>query len=128
MIKAGIRVYFMPYEDFYCDYMDGCYDVIVLDEFKGQKRIQDLNQWTDGSHFPVKRKGLTPYVKKDNLPFIILSNYALNECYKVDYTRLAPLEARVTSIEVDTFIDIKIIERVEEWSSSDDDDCDEMVD
>ena len=63
----------MPYEDFYCDYMDGCYDVIVLDEFKGQKRIQDLNQWTDGSHFPVKRKGLTPYVKKDNLPFIILS-------------------------------------------------------
>ena len=121
MIKAGIRVYFMPYEDFYCTYADDCYDVIVLDEFKGQKRIQDLNQWLDGSQFPVRRKGAPPLIKKDNLPMIILSNYPLAECYKVPYERLAPLETRLEQIEVDTFIDIQMIP-LDEMDDDDDDD------
>lgn len=124
MIKAGIRVYFLPYEDWYCDFENDCYDLIVLDEFKGQKKIQSLNQWTDGSHFPVKRKGIAPVIKTDNLPMIILSNYALGECYKVPYERLAPLRTRLTEIEVDEWIDIEIlqVDSDEDMSLDDDDD------
>jgi len=107
--EIGVRIYYMPYEDFYDMYDDDCYDLIVLDEFKGQKRIQDLNLWLDGSHFPVRRKGIAPYLKKANLPMIIISNYRLELCYKVDETRLAPLQARLKQVEVKRFIEIDCV-------------------
>ena len=120
LIKCGIRIYFMPYEDFYDTYDDDCYDLIVLDEFKGQKKIQDLNQWLDGSQFPVRRKGIAPYIKKKNLPFIIISNYCLDDCYNVKPDRLEPLKERVTEFWVDQFIEINIA--VDEDTDDDNDD------
>jgi len=105
----GVRIYYMPYEDFYDAWDDECYDLIVLDEFKGQKRIQDLNLWLDGSHFPVRRKGTAPYLKRKNLPFIIISNYELDSCYKVGEQRLAPLKARLKQVEVKQFIEIDCV-------------------
>jgi len=107
--EIGVRIYYMPYEDFYDTYDDECYDLIVLDEFKGQKRIQDLNLWLDGSHFPVRRKGIAPFLKRTNLPMIIISNYRLELCYKVDDTRLAPLQARLKQVEVKRFIEIDCV-------------------
>jgi len=109
LCEIGVRVYFMPYEDFYDAFDDDCYDLIVLDEFKGQKRIQDLNMWLDGSRFPVRRKGTAPFLKTKNLPFIIISNYKLEDCYNVGETRLAPLQTRLKQVEVSQFIEIDCV-------------------
>lgn len=116
--KAGVRVFYLPPdEDFYCQYDNGLYDLIVLDEFMGQKRIQDLNRWLDGSLFPVRRKGTTPIIKNDNLPFIICSNFSLEQAYsKSDYTRLEPLNERITCIPVTAFLDIDVTPREAEVS------------
>jgi len=113
----GVRIFYMPYEDFYDAWDDDCYDLIVLDEFKGQKRIQDLNLWLDGSHFPVRRKGCAPFIKRKNIPMIIISNYPLTGCYKVDETRLAPLKARLKCVEVVKFIEIDCVKVVSNVSS-----------
>lgn len=127
LVDLGVRVYYLPSESYYCTYDDDAYDLIILDEFKAQKKIQELNRWLDGSQFPVARKGTFPFLKKKNLPFIILSNYSVAECYKnTDPHRLAPLDARLLCYHVSEFIDIKINkfeqEEIQELS-----DCDSEV-
>ena len=105
--ELGIRVYDMSKEKFYCSYDNGLYDLIVLDEFKGQKCITELNQWLDGSQFPVPRKGLAPIVKKENLPIIICSNYSVEQAYR-NSTQEArePLDARLKEVCVTAFLEI----------------------
>lgn len=114
--NAGVRIYMMPAgTEFYCDYSDDAYDLIVLDEFYAQKKIQELNRWLDGSHTPLRRKGLPVLNKKKNLPFIILSNYKLEDCYsKCNESRLIPLKARLEFVEVSQFIKVQVIRKVTE--------------
>lgn len=127
LMDLGVRVYYLPSESYYCSYDDDAYDLIVLDEFKAQKKIQELNRWLDGSQFPVARKGTFPFIKKKNLPFIILSNYSVAECYKnTDPHRLAPLDARLLCYHVSNFIDIKI-DKVEQEEIQELSDCDSEV-
>lgn len=108
--REGIRVYRMPYDGKWYDlYEDGLYDLIVLDEFNGQKKIQDLNFWLEGGPMMVPRRGQAPYQKRDNLPVLILSNYTpLGSYNNTSNQRLAPLLARIQVIELpdDAFIDI----------------------
>ena len=110
--QEGLRVYRMPYDGKWYDlYEDGMYDIIVLDEFNGQKKIQDLNFWLEGGPMMVPRRGLAPYAKKDNLPVLILSNYTPFEAYNnCTEARLAPFLARlqVITLPPDSFIDIQI--------------------
>jgi len=81
-LHSRLRVYDMPRdEDWYDEYEDGCYDLIVMDEYKSHKKIQFLNSWLDGSVVPFKIKGKQG-VKHDNLPFIICSNFTPEQCYK----------------------------------------------
>lgn len=99
-ITKMLRVFFMPpHEDFYCTYDDNKFDIAVLDEFHGQKQINWLNSWLDGSHFPLKRKGACLYTKKFNIPTIIFSNFTPTICYaKAETDRpgsLAPLQDRL---------------------------------
>jgi len=103
------RIYFIPPdEDFYCTYDNDSYDLAVLDEFKGQKKIQWLNGWLDGQNFPIKRKGLPALVKTKNIPTIILSNYSLENIYRKRIelvpTALDPLNTRLDVIHVTTKI------------------------
>lgn len=108
--QEGLRVYRMPYDGkWYDSYEDGRYDIVVLDEFNGQKKIQDLNFWLEGGPMMVPRRGQAPYAKKDNLPVLILSNYTPFEAYNnCTEARLAPLLARLQVIELPegAFIDI----------------------
>ena len=56
-LRARLRVYDMPKdEDFYDSYEDGCYDLVVMDEFKSHKKIQFLNAWCDGQPLPLRQK------------------------------------------------------------------------
>lgn len=100
-----LRIYNIPTdEDFYDDWEDGSYDLAVMDEFKANKTVQWLNRWLDGSMMPLKKKG-SQYLKRKNIPTIILSNYTLEECYSNAlqkdarfYVALQALQSRLTCI------------------------------
>jgi hypothetical protein len=101
-----LSVYHIPQtEDFYDLYSDD-YDLVVFDEFKGQKTIQWMNLFLQGSAMNIRKKG-SQYMKMKNLPVIILSNYTLGDCYPKanEDGRLETLRARLDEVEVDSFID-----------------------
>lgn len=93
-------VYYVPNdEDFYDGYMDKKYDLIVIDEFKAQKKITWLNLFLQGGPTPLRQKG-NQYLKTDNLPVIVLSNYSLEECYNHSSdTALDALRSRLEILE-----------------------------
>lgn len=94
-------------EDFYDFYEDKMYDLAVLDEFKANKTVQWLNQWLEGSMMNLRKKG-AQYLKVQNIPTIILSNYRISEVYtKVSADKLLTLEARLDVIEVTQRLDLK---------------------
>lgn len=102
------RVYYMPLgENFDDEYEDDCYDLAVVDEFKGQRAIQFLNQFLDGQPMPIRVKG-GQRLKRNNLPTIILSNYPLYECYSKAYELnkhcIDPLVARLELVNLQKFI------------------------
>ncbi len=93
------------------DYEDDDYDLLVMDEYKGQKSITWMNGFTQGGHFPIHRR-YSGTIKKKNLPIIVLSNYSVEQAYsKVNMynpERLIPLKTRFEIINVNKFIDLKI--------------------
>ncbi len=74
-------VYPVPNEDFYDEWQDGIYDIAVLDEFIGKKRITWMNKWLEGQVMTLRKKG-SQYVKYKNVPTIVLSNVSLEDCYR----------------------------------------------
>jgi len=62
-------------------YVDGAYDLIILDEFKSQKTLQEMNSMADGMVTTLPRRSLPDVVKKDNLPLIVCSNQPPADCY-----------------------------------------------
>nr|WAE43004.1 MAG: replication associated protein [Cressdnaviricota sp.] len=101
-LTSFANVYLMPKsESFYDLYEDSLYDLIVLDEFRAQKTIQELNSWLDGSRMPLRKKGAQS-VKEKNLPIIILSNYSLEGAYsKTPDEKLDTLRCRLEIVEVE---------------------------
>lgn len=105
-LERYLSVYHCPMaEEFYDLYSDD-HDLVVMDEFKGQKTIQWMNLFLQGSPMNLRKKG-SQYMKRKNIPVIILSNYSLGECYPKarDDGRLNTLEARLQVVEIDSFID-----------------------
>jgi len=105
-LERSLSVYHIPTtEDFYDLYSDD-YDLVVMDEFKGQKTIQWMNLFLQGSKMNIRKKG-AQMLKQKNLPVIILSNYTLGDCYPKarEDGRLETLQARVEEVEIDSFID-----------------------
>jgi len=104
-LEKYLMIYWIPSdEDFYDFYTDEDYDLAVIDEFRGGKTIQWLNKWLQGGAMPLRKKG-SQYLKRSNLPTIILSNYSLEECYpnialkapeKIDLLRIRLEEVNVT--------------------------------
>ncbi len=105
------RVYSIPREeDFYDFYDDDRYDVAVLDEFKASKTIQWLNEWLQGAPMVLRAKGYQ-IEKAQNLPTIILSNFALEDIYcHVEDNKLDTLRGRLEIVHVEKFIDLDIKE------------------
>lgn len=104
-LERSLSVYHLPTgEEFYDQYSDD-YDLVVIDEFKGQKTLQWMNQFLQGSPMPIRKKG-SQGMKYKNLPVVILSNYRLSECYPkaCNDGRLGTLEARLEVVEVESFI------------------------
>jgi len=78
-----------------------------MDEFKGQKTLQWMNEFRQGSKMTLRKKG-SQYLKSKNIPVIILSNYSLSECYPkaANDGRLSTLEARLKVVQVEKFIQV----------------------
>lgn len=98
-------------EDFYDFYDDDQYDLIVLDEFKGQKTIQHMNRWLDGQKMTIRKKG-SQGLKTKNLPIIIISNYSPQEVYHkvAEHGRLDSFLDRLEIVEIKEMIDFQSIE------------------
>lgn len=104
-LKRYLMVYHMPlHEDFYDSYSEDLHELVVLDEFKGQKTIQFLNEWLQGSVMTYKIKG-SQGTKYKNLPMIIISNFQLDQCYK-DINKVSTLQARLLEIYIHGPIDL----------------------
>ncbi len=94
------------FEDFDDEYENNTYDLIVIDEFKGQRKLTWINKFVEGAPMSLRKKG-SQYLKTDNPPVVILSNYNLEQCYsKVKDWRLEPFRARFDFIILEqTWID-----------------------
>jgi len=98
----NLSIYYWPRDEKWWDgYSDGAYDLIVLDEYRAQKMITELNPILSGDPTPLSRRNAPPLVKRDMLPVMILSNFHPACCYtKVSESQLAPLLDRLILVEV----------------------------
>lgn len=99
-LSQFLSVYFVPNdEDFYDGFIDGKYDLAVIDEFKAQKKITWMNTFLQGGPTPLRQKG-SQYLKLQNIPVIILSNHSLDEAYNHSSgVALEALHSRLMEIE-----------------------------
>lgn len=114
--EFNLSVYYWPKDEEWMDgYSDGAYDLMLLDEFRAQKRITTLNPILSGDPTPISKRNMAPTVKRDILPVIILSNFTPHECFhNCTAAQLAPLLDRLDVIICDSFIRIIPISE-EEW-------------
>lgn len=116
-IQKYLRVYFVPMtEDFYDFYSDEDYDLIVFDEFRGQKTVTFMNAFLQGGFYNIRKKG-SQYMKTKNLPSIILSNYDPSTIYK-DPMKTSTFLARLETVHVEEFINIEFKTRQETSGSN----------
>ncbi len=109
-LRKYFRIYMVPMDTKTLDdYEDNQYDLIVLDEYKGQKSITWMNGFVQGDFFPIHRRYVST-VKEKNLPVIVLSNYDISGAYgKVNMfnpERLNSLKNRFEEINVLKFIKV----------------------
>lgn len=101
-LENYLNIYHMPLdEEFYDGFDENMYDMVVLDEYKAQKRIQFLNTFVQGSTMPLRIKGAQTLKSKEkgNLPVIVLSNYTIEGCYsKADSMIIDTLKARFLEV------------------------------
>lgn len=105
-LALELAEYFMIYyppmdEDFYDSYADETTDLVILDEFKAQKRITFLNQFLQGAPMTLRRKG-SQVMKRKNVPVMIFSNFSLEQCYThAPQVAIDALKERLEIIEWD---------------------------
>ncbi len=77
-----VRVYVLPYDSNWFDsYEDGKYDLMVVDEFKCQYTITQMNRLLGSERTTLNRRGKPPLLCRDRLPVLVLSNYDIRGCY-----------------------------------------------
>lgn len=104
-LEEFFRVYWVPTEENFDDfYSDSDFDLIVFDEYRGQRPVSSLNLWLDGSNVVFRKKGCQG-AKRDNKPFIILSNAPLERWHNNDID-LETLSRRLTKIQLSSPIDL----------------------
>lgn len=107
-LMTWFSIYDMPMEDFY-DYYDDSHDLVVFDEFKGQKTLTFLNRFIQGDVFSLRKKG-SQFTKKKNPAFIFLSNFSPDQVYsKNPDDSLVAFKSRLEIICVEKPIEIDTI-------------------
>ncbi len=110
-LMKRLRVYVLPYDgSWFDDYEDGKYDIMVLDEFKAQYKIQQMNRLSGSEWTTLNRRGRAPVLCKDRLPVLVLSNYDVGGCYSktmFDNPGLIALARRFDQVHVANRIDVE---------------------
>ncbi len=111
-LKKYFRVYVVPLDSRNLDdYEDDEYDLIIFDEYKGQKSITWLNGFVQGFSFPVHRR-YNSTLKEVNLPVIVLSEYSIEQAYSKVHmfnpARLDAVRGRFQVEHVTKFINVNI--------------------
>lgn len=96
-LRQRLSVYDMASSKFQSDYKDGCYDVIICDEFNSHIPLMMLNKWMDGATAFEKKGGQD--FKRDKIPFIFLSNKHSYEQYVGDDVNSTQKEAFMSRLE-----------------------------
>lgn len=102
----GYRGFALPYNGHWEDWSDTDYDFAYADEFHGQVKITELNNFLAGDlmHLPCRYRNK---IKSKNLTTLILSNYPLCDQYKnVPVQSREALATRLTVITSDTFLEV----------------------
>jgi len=110
-LEEHLSVYWAPLEGVNDDlYDDDTYDLVVFDEYYGQRKLTWMNSFLQGSPMSIHRR-FHSTMKYKNLPCIILSNFTPEHCYrKCSEDAVAPLLARIHIINLNTFTSINIQE------------------
>jgi len=106
-LDQRLRVLWIPKEENFLDaWEDMIYDLAVIDEFHGQKKLTWLNEFLEGTPMPIAIKG-SQTMKRHNIPVIICSNGSPKDCYsKVPDQWLDPLLARLEVYDIVSFLEI----------------------
>lgn len=105
------RTFFVCLDEEWWDNYDDDYELIIFDEFKGQKKIQMMNRFISGERCSLKQRGVAPFVKMSNPPVVILSNYTVEGCYSktdVDDPGLIGLKDRVVEVVFNENFELKL--------------------
>ncbi len=106
-LELHLNIYHMTTDDYDDNWINYGYDLAILDEFRGQKKITWWNKWLQGGTMPLKVRYRSPN-KEQNIPTIILGNFCLQECYQnCDYTRIEPMLIRLEIVEITQYLEIK---------------------
>ncbi len=106
-LETHLKIYHLTTDDYDDNWKNNFYDLAVIDEFRGQKKITWWNKWLQGGTMPLKVRYRAPN-KEGNIPTIILSNFNLQECYKnCEYSRLDGMYERLEIVETLNYLEIK---------------------
>jgi len=100
-LEKFLVIYYVPHEDFDDEWEDGMYDLAVIDEFKGTRKITWMNRFVQGGCMRIRKKGRQG-MKQENIPVIVLSNYCIQDAYSMDVPNNSKdtLKCRFTEVEI----------------------------
>jgi len=100
LIDLGVNCYYVDYATHFYNGVSSATQLLVFDEYKGQRSITEMNKLCDGSRCRLDMKGSTFQITKP-IPVMVLSNYSINEVYtQVDQAWLDTLTGRFIEIQV----------------------------
>ena len=103
-LEKYLRIYVVCLEEDFMDQFDPAqYDLVVFDEFRGQKKITWMNSFVQGGTVPVRIKGsrAIKISHRDNLPCLVLSNYSISETYhKADSIAVSTIKSRFEECQI----------------------------
>ncbi len=116
-MKEALQMLYRVYEpgydgEWFDQYKDGRYDLVVFDEFKGQYKPTMMNRWLGSEFTTLRRRGTAPIMKRERLPCIVLSNYDIRGCYKnlaPETFSLVAMDRRVEVVSVTTVAPINLV-------------------
>lgn len=79
-----LRIFTLTMDEKYIEGWDDDVDLVVIDEFTGQKPISFMNAFVDGQVVNLAVKGGTRVQKKKNVPVVVLSNLTPEQVYGND--------------------------------------------
>lgn len=107
-LSQALLLYFLPHSKWYDGFDPEVVDLLIMDEFRGQKTIQELNQLLDGK-LQMEVKG-SYIMQRKVTPVIFFSNYPLEEVYATvaekQPEKLETLKRRVVEVNVKSRIQL----------------------